>query len=124
MQIENIMLKKENNELRQQIETFYKKQNNSTFENIEKDIENLSIFRKKNFIEEEEFNSFNNGEFGMFWKESAEEIDFDKLENNNKLIQNTKRKEIEKKLELLFAYNSPLEDSNKDCFVSYLKENT
>lgn len=57
----------------------------------------------------------------QFWKagedegsisEFADNINFNKLDHN-KLLQRIKRKEIEKKLEMFFAYNSPDSESLK-----------
>ncbi|EAR92908.2 kinesin motor catalytic domain protein (macronuclear) [Tetrahymena thermophila SB210] len=116
-----------NDKLKQEIEC----DDNSIFEN-------LSIFKElkqqqngqgnANIINNNNFNSLNSNHsenmsirINQFWKagedegsisEFADNINFNKLDHN-KLLQRIKRKEIEKKLEMFFAYNSPDNQSLK-----------
>ncbi|KAL4451062.1 hypothetical protein ABPG74_021384 [Tetrahymena malaccensis] len=118
-----------NDKLKQEIEC----DDNSIFENLSifkelKQQQNQNGQGNGNIINNNNFNSLNSNHsenmsirINQFWKagedegsisEFADNINFNKLDHN-KLLQRIKRKEIEKKLEMFFAYNSPDNQSLK-----------
>ncbi|KAL4490896.1 hypothetical protein ABPG72_008632 [Tetrahymena utriculariae] len=118
-----------NDKLKQEIEC----DDNSIFENLSifkelKQQQNQNGQGNASSINNNNFNSLNSNHsenmsirINQFWKagedegsisEFADNINFNKLDHN-KLLQRIKRKEIEKKLEMFFAYNSPDNQSLK-----------